>query len=398
MLKLKRPSERAKKICIEDLIEKLTVSKELLQKIQDRNKRNDLISRYYKRLAKEIDNPTLSKKSMNIKLCNSVYSIDRYAKAQIKDLKYTNLCHDRFCVNCRKIEGIAKINKYKPLLKPYNDVLYHLVLTVPNCPAEDLKCTIEMMNTKFRTLIQMIRGEIKIKDLDFSSWGYQGCIRALEVTYKKRYDKRDFHPHAHCLIALDHDTTLDDKKYENKYSRSRHSPDKVRLFSEQEVQIQKIWKLLMTDTKVTKKNIDALEIGYSCMIDQIDDTDEAIQEVMKYATKIYSEDNKEMLYEQFKILYFALKEKKSLQAYGVFYNKISEVTKEEAEVVDSIYKQVIEYLQKSESPVVEVNKLIDLILQDQYRLISRKTILRVLKDLEKDLKDLENYIDVPLLE
>ena len=386
MLKLKA----TKKQRMNDLIERLTIPKEKLQKSQDRAEYNDPIAKFYYRLAKETDNPTLIKKSKNVKDCNRYYTVNKYQKALIKDLLRTNLCTDKFCNNCKKLKQSARINKYKTVLKPYNDVLHHMTLTQPNVKAEDLPQTIEKMSKKFAYLIRYLNGEKKIKDLDFSAFGYQGAIRCLEITFNNK-KPLPYHAHYHILIALDHDTDFDNKHIKNKYSRSRHSPDKVRAFSEQEILIQKIWKLLMTDKEVTKKNIDALDIGYACVIDDFDDDD--YLELFKYVTKTTDENDNVMTYNNFKTLYAALKDMKAIQAYGVF-NSVEDVSKKDLEdaQAQSIYNQVIAFLQERESPVSEVNKLADLIQDQSYKLISRKSLLRVLKDLE-DFEDLN--IDVP---
>lgn len=387
------PKVKSTKQNMNSITERLTVPKEQLQKAQERIKHNEPTAKTFRRLSAELDDPVIYRKSENIRLCNSIYSVDKYEKAKIKDLKHTNLCKDyKWCVNCRKIEQIARIARYKNIIRPYNKMIYMITLTAPNVEAETLDAEIDKMNEKFPYLIKYLSGDKKIRDLCFENWGYLGAIRSLEVKISKR--KKDFNAHFHVLIVLNHDLDLNTKKHKNDYSKRSKSRNKVRLFSDAEILLQKIWKLLMTDTKVTKKAIDALEIGYNCTIDKYDE-DEDYFEIFKYLVKTDDENNN-LPYELFKPLYFALKNRRQIQAYGVLNKASKEIIKQELEDARSIYNQFIKYLQKSESPVAEINKIIDLI-QDPYTLITRKNLHRILKDLE-DHEDLRKYIDVSLLE
>jgi hypothetical protein len=263
------------------------------------------------------------------------------------------------------------MTKYIPVLERYKDRLYHMTLTQPNCSGEDLKHIIERMSVKFMYLKRYLRGEKKIKDLDFTEWGFKGAIRSLEVTFKND----SYHPHYHVALALDCD--IGEKNIKNTYSKSYKS-DQLKLFSDKEVLIQKIWYLLMNEQSVTKKAIDALNEGYSCVIERFKESDYA--ELFKYATKVTTEEHTLLTYEHFKTLYNALHSVKQIQGYGVFYRVKDEVTEDMIAEVERLYNDLIEYLQSIERPTQEVSHLKELLQDAQYKLISRKRIFRYLVD------------------
>ena len=265
------------------------------------------------------------------------------------------------------------MTKYIPVLERHKDHLFHMTLTQPNCTGEELQHTIKKMTFAFRRLIAYLRGDIniKIKGVDFTEWGYVGAIRSLEVTFKND----SYHPHYHIALALDCD--IGEKTIKNTYSKSYKS-DKMKLFSEKEVLIQKIWYLLMNDQSVTRKAIDALNEGYSCVIDRFKENDYA--ELFKYATKVTTEDHTVLTYEHFKTLYHAMHSVKQIQGYGVFYRVKDEVSENMIAEVENMYNALIEYLQSIESPIQEISLLKELLEDFQYKLISRKRIFRYLVD------------------
>jgi hypothetical protein len=360
---------------VRDVIDAIEVPKEFLKKVYENVMRNETITNYYRRLKEETNLENLTNKARSVEECNTVIEVDRYETEKVKDYIRTNLCRDKFCNNCKKVLQATRMAKYIPVLKKQRANLYHMTLTQPNCSSEELEQTIKKMSKKFRLLIQILRGEIKIKDLDFSAWGYEGAIRSLEITFKSNpNDPQCYHPHYHVAIAFNHKTTLDEKHVENIYSKSRKSPNNIKLFSSEEILIQKIWYLLMNEQKITKKSIDALEIGYSCAIDRFKKNDYA--ELFKYLTKTIDENSKELTYEHFKTLYFALHRVKQIQGYGIFYNVKDEVTEEEIEQANSLYDALIAYLKEKECPIQEFNRLEDLLKDTLYTLISRKRILK----------------------
>ena len=260
---------------------------------------NKIIIEHYQRLAVEFPDVNFSNNIENISNCNSWWLMDHYKEQKIKDFKKTSLCKDKFCSNCKKVKQASRLSKFVPIIEDLSKDknIYHLVLTVPNCNGTNLKDTIKKMFKNFYSLNRYLNLNLKIRGLDFSQYGYSGSIRSLEVTYSKD----DYHPHLHCIIAFD--KPLDDNRYiKNTYSRSRKNG--YRKFTDFEILIQKIWYLLNNNEKVTKKNIDELEVGYSCTVDSIDES--SLFEVFKYMTKTKDEKNNIIPYDNFKTLYFAL--------------------------------------------------------------------------------------------
>lgn len=356
---------------LSDLLE-IQVSKEHLKNVVNNNDYNKTIIGYYERLQKEYPGVNFSSNIENISNCNSWWLMDHYRQQKVKDFKKTNLCKDKFCNNCKKVKQASRLAKFMPIIEELSKdkYIYHMVLTVPNCNGIDLKTTIKKIFDNFNYLNRYLNLKKPIKGLDFEQYAYIGAIRSLEVTYRRD----DYHPHLHCIIALE--KPLDDNRYiKNTYSRSRKNG--YRKFTEFEILIQKIWYLLNTGERVTKKAIDNLELGYSCTVDPIDES--SIYEVFKYMTKSTDEKNNILTYQNFKDLYFALYRVRQIQGYGCFYNvKDDDSIIEE---VDYFYNKYIEELKKQENPVEVCETPQDLLLDNQNLIISRKKIFNYLRNL-----------------
>ena len=357
---------------LSDLLE-IQVSKEHLKNVINNNDYNKTIIGYYESLQKEYPLVNFSTNIENISNCNSWWLMDHYKQQKVKDFKKTNLCKDKFCNNCKKVKQASRLAKFMPMIEDLSKdkYLYHMVLTVPNCNGDDLKDVIrDKIFKSFAYLIDYLKIKKKIKGLDFEQYSYSGAIRSLEVTYRRD----DYHPHLHCIIALE--KPLDDNRYiKNTYSRSRKNG--YRKFTEFEILIQKIWYLLNTGERVTKKAIDNLELGYSCTIDPIDES--SVYEVFKYMTKATDEKNNILTYQNFKYLYFALYRVRQIQGYGCFYNfKDDDSIIEE---VDYFYNKYIEELQKQENPVEVCETPQDQLLDNQNLIISRKKIFNYIRNL-----------------
>ncbi|AFS79925.1 replication protein RepB (plasmid) [Gottschalkia acidurici 9a] len=329
-------------------------------------------------ISKERDSyiDTLNNKIHNIKKCNQFWLIDKYEKQRIKDVKNRNLCRDKFCSNCKKVTQAVRMAKYIPELQQYDGRLHHLTLTLPNVSGEDLRGTVKHMAECFAKLIRYLSGNAKIKDIDFSSWGYEGAIRSLEVTFNNYRDKI-YHPHYHVALVLNNDV-LSKKNIENKYSYDFRSgsPELRNLFSKEEILIQKIWRLLIDGKRVNKENIDNLEIGYTCVMDKFKENDYA--ELFKYLTKEVDENKRIFTYENFKALYHGLYRVKQIQGYGVLYRIKDAINEEE---FNSKYDEFIELLGQKEKPSSVSETPEDLLSDDKYILISRKSDFEHLKEI-----------------
>lgn len=308
--------------------------------------------------------------------CNKVWQLDKYENQKIKDFKKTNLCKDKFCSNCKKVKQASRMTKFIPHLDKLAEEfdLYHVVLTVPNVEGHnyfDLKEVIQKMFDSYRKLNHYLLSIKKIKDIDFYQYCYVGGIRSLEVSF----NNDSYHPHLHCIFVMKKDLNFR-KTFINKYSIDKFGKKKIRKFSSFEILIQKIWYLLNNDIKVTKDNIDNLDVGYSCMVDKVDE--KAYYEVFKYMTKSNNEKDEFLSYDNFKVLYFSLKSVRQIQGYGILYG-IKDV--DLSEEVDFYYNKLIEELQKKESPLEVFEAPKDILQEKEYLVISRKKIFSYLRTL-----------------
>lgn len=367
-------------------IDSAIVPKELLQSIVNNIEYNKVIIDYYSRFQEEcgvaFSSDTLKRNTDRLDNCNRFWQLDKYQVQKIKDFRKTNLCHDKFCANCKKVKQASRMSKYIPVLEDYKDRLFHLTLTLPNCNGVDLLQTYKKMAKAFKTLINYLTGHNNIKGIDFSSWGYEGAVRSLEVTF----NVNSYHPHFHVGIVLG-SQLLGRKTIINKYSWDYKTgiAELKRLFSEQEVLIQKIWYLLLNNEKVTKKAIDELEEGYSCAMDKFPEEDYA--ELFKYMTKETDEEGQVLTYENFISLYYGLYRVKQIQGYGCLY-KITDDG--DLEGLEEKYEEFIQEIRKKENPMMVYERPQDLFLDSEYKLISRKNYFKFLRQLDNNINSEKN--------
>lgn len=358
-------------------LKNIVVDKETLKKVVDNREYNNIIVDYYNRFSNagsiSFSKDLLIKKGERIDYCNKYWQLDKYEKLKIKDFKKTNLCHDKFCANCKKVRQAGRMSKYIPELEKYKNSLFHLVLTVPNCRGQELNATYKKMAKSFRRIIRYLDGTLKIRNIDFSMFNYQGAVRSLEVTFHSD----SYHPHFHVGIILNPDLFVSDSKnIINNYSYNNNHGIKElkRLFSKEEILIQKIWYLLMNDIKVTEKSINELDIGYSCMVNKFNEDDYA--ELFKYISKGADENGQLLTYDNFVSLYYGLYRVKQIQGYGCLYRLDDDIDLEELEVE---YDEYVEGLRQKESPVVAYETPQDLLQDTKYTLISRKSFFKYLR-------------------
>jgi hypothetical protein len=351
------------------------LDRSLLENVIQNIDYNKTILNYYECYFQEFElerNNTQRKKD-KLAFCNKFWTLDKYELQKIKDVKRQNLCQDKFCANCKKVKQASRMAKYIPELEKYQDNLYHLVLTVPNCRGPDLKETQKEMCKAFRSLIRLLEGSRKVKGLDFQSWGYQGAVRSFEVTFKGD----TYHPHFHVgLVASP--GLLSKKKTKNLYSYDFKNgiPELRRLFSKEEILIQKIWYLLINGIKVTKQSIDELETGYSCIMDKFPAEDYA--ELFKYMTKEKDQTGQVLSYDQFKTLYVGLHRVKQIQGYGCLYQIDDEI---DLEVFEEKWQGWLESIRQKESPVEVWQTPQELLLDTEYTIINRKAYFAFLRSI-----------------
>ncbi|MGL5328133.1 MAG: protein rep [Peptostreptococcaceae bacterium] len=350
----------------------IQIEKNYIEDIIKHKEYNDVIISHYQRLSEEFPEVNFSGNIENMINCNSWWVMDHYQEQKIKDFKKTSLCKDKFCSNCKKVKQASRLTQFMPLIEEMkkDKYIYHLVLTVPNCNGTNLKATIKDIFSNFYKLNRYLKLEKKIKGLDFEQYCYSGSIRSLEVTF----NKDSYHPHLHCIIAMD--SPLDENRHiKNTYSKSRKNG--YRKFTDFEILIQKIWYLLNNSEKVTKKNIDNLDVGYSCTIDSIDDS--SVFEVFKYMTKTKDEKDNIIPYDNFKVLYFALYRVRQIQGYGCFYN-----VKDDDSIIDQVddlYDIYVQIWKAKENPVEVCETPQDLLKDTENLIVSRKRIFNMLRNL-----------------
>jgi plasmid rolling circle replication initiator protein Rep len=297
----------------------LKVGKTLFEKLPQRLKYNKVISGYYEDLYNELSlelgpyDDKFLKSADRVKSCSLLWDVLHFKKNRIKMLEGANLCHDRFCPNCQSALALKRYKTFFPVFKDMSDRgynVYHCIFTVKNCSGSLLRNTIDRMFKSMSVLVQYFDGRKKIKGLDFSYLLFFAGIRALEVTYNKEEDT--YHPHLHCLFSLEKDA-FKDKVCETVFSYSYKHND-VKLFSEEEVLLQKIWYLLNVGKKVTLKNIDSLDVGYSVVCNKATPSD--YKEVFKYAFKNDLNGDDCFDYERFKVYRKNLNRLRFIQGYG----------------------------------------------------------------------------------
>lgn len=358
---------------IEGNIKSLEVDAELLTRVSKNIKQNELIIQHFKRLYDEQKDAEsqlkIWRKIERISGCNRFWQIDKFPMQAVKDYIGTTTCKDKFCSNCKKLKQASRMARYIPQIEEcsFNNQMYHLVLTIPSVTGTQLSKSIDFIFSAYSKLNRYFRGDKRIRGLSFENWGYLGGLRSLEITYKG--DK--FHPHLHCLLICQNNF-LTDKTIQNIYSLKRGQVS--RKFSIEEILIQKIWYLLMNGQVVNIKNLDSVELGYSCMIDKFRDEDYA--ELFKYITK---NDNGKMTYEQFNILREALQNKRQIQGYGVLHRISDDRSEAIEEEVAAIYSEIRRELEAVETPTKEFLKPRNLLLDSENLIISKKRIYAYLR-------------------
>lgn len=329
--------------------------------------RNGRIVEYYQRMlvegiiGKELEPERISaikKRLERLRGCNKFWVTETYEASKVKILLETFLCKDKFCCNCNQVRKLLLQERFLPCLEPYKDSLYHMVLTVPDCKGTDLRETIKRMSRCFKTLVTYLNGNKKVRGVDLLKYGYEGCIRSLEVTYKKEV----YHPHFHAAVLLGNCDGVTVKNTANRFSGSVN-----RMFSEFELLIQRMWWLLMNGVRLTSDNIlgENASLGrYSCIVDKFQPDD--YKKLFGYMTKVYSEDSEPMSYENFKTLYYALERIRQIQGYGLFYNAKNMEMKG---MNDREIKALENYLLYEESPVNAYEPLNRLAKEEGYTIL-----------------------------
>lgn len=371
-------------------IAKIEVDKNTIKKSTKRIAGNDTIAEYYKQFAEEQDSLTLSNRAEWVAQCYKFWDIDHYQKQSVKDIKRITLCKDRFCLNCQNNSAHKREVKYQNILddlrKRYD--IYHIVFTVPNCQADELKLTLDRMYKTFAYFIRYIQGKRKCNNVDFVKFGFVGAVRGLEVTTKILTKSYEFHPHFHTLFIFRKGL---DKKKKHKNDFSFSNGKLVREFSDNEILFQKAWRLLYDGERLTEKALNELTQGYSVTMDDTRKRENGTynyHQVFKYALKgTFKKGSPIFNYEEFKELYKALYRRKMIQGYGVL-NKFDFEDDVTDEQIDQAYQEIVALLQSVEMPQPQIMNLQDVVKEieenKQVKYISRNTIRRELRGHDND--------------
>lgn len=342
-----------------DLINNFKIQADFVKNLKVYRQYNKVISEYFYKMSSDKSNEHYKNLALRTDSCNRVWHIDYYKDINIKELKKTHLCKNKFCFNCKKILQAFRMAKYSDLIRSQSNI-YHLVLTIPSVHGDDLGNTLKKMSSSFRRLYGILNGRDKFKlPFDVSCLG---ALRSLEITF----NDKGFHPHYHVLLVFDEPLELDKDKVHSKYSYSYSKL--TRTFSDFELYIQKLWYCIFNDIRLTNENIENTE-GYSCILDEFKEDD--FIEIFKYLCKEadffdIEDDNfdikkvKMLLpYRHFVHLYEATYRVKQLQGYGVFYHVTDNFDVEE---LHNDYDTFIEYL----TSLSDVKRVFEYIYEGDY--------------------------------
>lgn len=336
----------------------LSFTKNYILKSKKRIKRNIEIAYFYEMLASDFDDIHLVEKGNRVARCLNYIDYDYYRFQAVKDVKRVNACKDLFCNNCQHKLGLKRFSKYAPFLNDLSDTfdLYHITFTVPNVDGFELKSTLDKMYKKFPYIIRYFKLLIKAKGFDFSQFGFAGAVRSLEITVKNRNGRIEYHPHFHCIFLLKKDLNLGGINY-NVYSYKKNKTDAIS-FSDFEIFLQKLWKLIFIGKRFTKDNFDDFELGYSCVAQRAKKDD--IKEVFKYTVEGIFKEDFDLNYEIFAVLYNALHKRKIIQGYGILHSFKFDVTSDDDLIKG--YDEYIKQLNYLETPIYSCMKFDDILV------------------------------------
>jgi plasmid rolling circle replication initiator protein Rep len=278
------------KNCIVDLVEEFTSAK--------------LKAEYISKLM--LDSELLADRGQKICACGTYIGFNSNENDSLS-VTSANFCRQRLCPMCqrrRSLRTYSAVSKVYDLANKSGYQFLHVVLTVPNCPADALNKTCDFLFKQSSLLFRKsddvhtkaaCKGNEDIKKLRRNiKNSFKGVFRALEITFNDRLSIDHpfaFHPHLHCLIAVK-------KSYFS--SRDYISHEKL----------QKVWGTLT--------GIDNVQV----FIGRVTDQCASIAEVAKYAVKPFKGD---VTVEVLETLHKALFNRRLVQTFGVFRDWMKQV-------------------------------------------------------------------------
>ncbi len=169
-----------------DKLEQLRKVDKILPKLQKRARSKFITTLLTKKLI-SLNSPNKGRYIKSLSCANTI----THADGKITS-KY---CGSRWCMVCNRIRTGKYINIYAPILETWGKS-YLVTLTVPNCTADDLSSTIDLMNQTVRRITDMFRK----RKLTFRA------VRKLEVTYNDV--RNNYHPHFHFVVEGEEQSSL----------------------------------------------------------------------------------------------------------------------------------------------------------------------------------------------
>lgn len=252
---------------------------------------------YYKKLSVETSTCLLDfgsdiykELSLKIRACGSELGLNKDGK-----ITTANFCRERLCPMCQRRKSLKTYSDFCKILKDLKSYNFlHLVLTVPNCTEHELR----------ETLKHMEKCSSRLFKVDTVEKAFKGIARCTEVTYNKKND--NFHPHFHCLVAVNK-SYFTSRDYINQKTLRflwsvlwRMKDENIRRTSDEKIKTFNLLEPDLLQVHITKAD------------------DGALPEIAKYAVKPLEMDltDKERA-RVLQSLYEALKGKRMIQTFGV---------------------------------------------------------------------------------
>ncbi|ERK28219.1 protein rep, partial [Clostridium intestinale] len=235
----------------------MLLSHDFRRSIYDNCVGNGLIDNYYQTLKEEfgLKNSKMAinilNKQARIRQCNKYWELDYYLDQKVKDMTKTYYCKDKFCLNCKKWRQAQRMKKFLPVLQQYDDDLYFVTFTIPNCDGLQVKETIKKIFSGHKRLVDYLLGLRKTKLFDRKMFNFIGGLRVLEISIN-RTSRHKYHVHLHCAYILK-DFKMSTPKYQNSYSIDNSGKrDYIRKFSLEEITLQKLWFIFYNNISLKK--------------------------------------------------------------------------------------------------------------------------------------------------
>ncbi len=223
-------------------LEEVGKSEKTLQKLQKRARSKYLSTCLTKKLI-ALDSPNKGRYIKSMSCACTITHADGKITSQY--------CGYRWCMVCNRIRTGKYINTYAPILETWSKS-YMVTLTIPNCKAEQLKDTIDLMNQTI----------VKIKDVFRKRKLVFRAVRKLEVTYNDV--RNDYHPHFHFVVEGEEQTISLVQEWLKRLPQCNEKAQHIEEFNGDLREMFKYITKLFTRDKSTGKyktvNVEALDI------------------------------------------------------------------------------------------------------------------------------------------